>query len=206
MIKKLLMGLILGMGITVTSVFGYASIQYILNKTVDQNVIVGETALYTEGLTIELASYDTYTLTYFTLEESNTQKHYITYTYNYTILVEGMDIEVSSIGDNIVVSGLTYTDTSIAITFSLNQEKEFSEGDVLNIQFYFEAVDYSVVNVNDTNIRALLSIGFTEIEAVNILAYNGIFTNLADMYINIDISDAITRFEPLVANGTIVFE
>jgi len=206
MIKKLLMGLILGMGITVTSVFGYASITYVMNKTVDQNVTVGETALYTDGLEISLASYDTYTLTYFTLDENDTSKHYITYTYNYTILVDGMDIEVSSIGNDIVVSGLTYTDTSIAITFSLNQEKEFSNGDVLNIQFYFEAVDYSVVNVNDTNIRALVSIGFTETESVDILAYNGIFTNLADIYINIDISDALTRFEPLVANGTIVFE
>ena len=191
--------------ITISSSFAYATITYVLDKTVQESVIVGNTVLYTDGLIIELATYDNNTLTYFTLEETNIQKHYLTYVYNYEILVDGTNIEVSSIGDDIIVSELTSTDTTISITFSLNQVKEFNEGDVLNIQFYFEVVDYSVININDTSLNGLLSLGFTELEATNILAYQGTFTNLADVYINIDVSDAITRFEPLVNNGTIIF-
>ena len=191
--------------LTITGSLAYSTINYVLNKTVSENAIVGETAVYTDGLIITLTDYDVATLTYFDIEESDTQKHYITYEYSYEILVDGYNIEVSAIGDDIVVSNLTYTDTSIAITFSLNQVKEFNVGDVLNVQFYFEAVDYSVININDTTINGLLSLGFTELEATNILAYDGIFTNLFDVYSNIDVGDALTRFEPLVNNGTIVF-
>ena len=203
--KKVITILSIAIALTISSSLAYATITYVLNKTVDQNVTIGQTAQFTDALLIELTDYDTQTLTYFTLEESDTQSHYITYTYSYEILVEGYDIEVSAIGDDIVVSGLTYTDTSIAITFSLNQVKEFNNGDVLNVQFYFEAVDYSIININDTTINGLLSLGFTELEATSILAYQGTFTNLADVYINVDVSDAITRFEPLVNNGTIIF-
>lgn len=32
-----------------------------------------------------------------------------------------------------------------------------------------------------------------------------ILEEIADVYINIDVGDAITRFEPLVNNGTIIF-
>jgi len=135
--KKIITALIIGIGLTATSVFGYASITYILNKTVEQSVTVGNTVQYTDGLFVELASGDSNTLTYFVVDENDTTKHYVTYIYNYTILVEGMDIEVSSLSEDIVVSGLTSTDTTISITFSLNQEKDFSNGDIVNIQFYF---------------------------------------------------------------------
>lgn len=204
--KKLVFTFLLGMGLTFTTVLGYATISYVMNKVIDQSVTVGNTVQYTDGLFVELSAYDNYTLTYLELEETSTSRHYVTYTYDYIIYLEGYGIEVSSLTDDIVVSGLTSTETTISITFSLNQEKEYNEGDILNIQFYFEAVDYSIINMNDTTINALISIGFTEREATDIIAYEGTFTQLSDVYINVDISDAITRFQPLVTNGTIVFE
>jgi hypothetical protein len=205
-LKKLALTFLMGLGLSFSTVMGYATISYIMNKVVDTSVTVGNTVQYTDGLIIELVDYEPYTLTYFELEETDTSKHYITYTYSYQILVDNMNIEVSSLSNDIIVSELTSTDTTISITFSLNQAMEYNEGDILNIQFYFEGVDYSIINMNDTSINGLLSLGFTLEEATNILAYNGTFTCLADVYINISISDAITRFQPLVNNGTIVFE
>lgn len=204
-IKKLVVAFLFGMGMTVTSVFGYASITYILDKVVDQSVTVGDTVVYTEGLLVELESYDPFTLTYFDIEETNEQKHYITYTYSYTVLVEGTDIEVSSLSDDIVVSELTSTDTTISITFSLNQEKEFSNGDILNIQFYFEAIEQVAINMNDTTIAELLSIGFTESEATEIATLSFDVYSLDELYNYIYISNITERFEPMVNNGIIVF-
>ena len=204
--KRILTTLLILAGITISSTLAYSTVTYILNKTVEQSVTVGNTVQYTEGLIIELESFEPYTLTFFDIEETDTQKHYITYVYSYTVMVSGTDIEVSNLTNDIIVTNLTYTDTTISITFSLNQELEFTAGDILNISFYFEAVEQTAVNMNDTTIDKLVSIGFTLTEATDIIAYEGIFSNLADVYINVDIADAITRFEPLVNDGTIVFE
>jgi hypothetical protein len=204
--KKLLTIFIGLLMITATSVLGYSTISYVMNKTIDQSAQVGDTVIYTDGLIIELASFDNYTLTFFDIEESATQKHYLTYTYNYEILVDGMDMEVSSVGDDIIVSEFIVTDTQISITFCLNQEKTFNNGDLINIQFYFEGVENVGLNINTATYDELIIIGFTDTEATEIVALTYDVTNLADLYTNVFIMDAITRFEPLVNDGTIVFE
>lgn len=212
-LKKLFLTFALGIGMTFTTVLGYATVTYVLDKVINQSVTVGETAVYTDGLFIELASYDNYTLTYFELDETETSKHYVTYVYNYVVLVEGKDIVVSSLTNNIVVTNLTSTETTISITFSLNQEKEYNEGDVLNIQFYFEAVGESLggftasnpLNINTATEAELLLVGFTEAEAFEILSCANPFTDLDDMNYTIYVVDLIARYSGYVELGIIVF-
>jgi hypothetical protein len=60
--------------ITISSSFAYATVTYVMNKTVDQSVTVGETALYTDGLLITLATYDNNTLTYSRDTNAHTQE------------------------------------------------------------------------------------------------------------------------------------
>jgi len=166
--RKLITATILGMMMTLATVSGYVTVKYVLDKVIDQSVTVGDTVQYTEGLFVELDTYDNYTLTYFEVDETSTTKHYVTYVYNYTVLVDNVSIEVSIIGDDITVTELVATDTTISITFSLNQDKDFNEGDIVNIQFYFEAVDNTPININTATEEELLALGFTLAETVEI--------------------------------------
>ena len=202
----------MGMLISVSSVLGYATISYVLNKTIDTNVTVGETVKYTDGLLIELNNYEPYTLTYFELEETDTSKHYITYTYNYTVLVDNTNIEVSSLSDDIIVSELTYTESTISITFSLNQEKVFNNGDIINIEFYFEAIEESLgefttsnpININTASDTELASIGFTAPEIAEIR--NSVeFTDIYHMNQMIYVYNLLLRYEDYANKGIIVF-
>lgn len=204
--KRILTILTLVLSFTITSSLAFATVTYIMNKTVDESVIVGDTAVYSDGLIIELATYDNHTLTFYELDETETMKHSITYVYNYEILVPGMNIEVSSLSNDITVTELTYTDMTISITFSLNQEMEFNEGDIINVQFYFEAVEQTAININDTTIEELLSVGFSESEAAEIVALEIHISSLIELYYNVYIIDYITRFQPLIDDGSIVFE
>jgi DNA uptake protein ComE-like DNA-binding protein len=204
--KRLLTILTLVLSFTITSSLAFATVTYVMNKTVDESVIVGDTAVYSDGLIVELATYDNHTLTFYELAETETMKHSITYTYNYTILVDGMSIEVSSLSNDITVTELTYTDTTISITFSLNQEMEFESGSILAVQFYFEAVESTAININTATIDELLSIGFSESEAAEIVALEIHISSLIELYYNVYIIDYITRFQPLVDDGSIVFE
>ena len=204
--KKILTILTIGLALTIASSFAYATVSYVMNKTISQSVTVGNTAVYTDGITIELATLDSNTLTFFEIDESETMKHYITYTYNYEILVSGMNIEVSSLSNDIVVSELIYTDTTIAITFSLNQENEYVSGSIIHVQFYFEAVEKTPVNINTATMEELLSVGFTEVEATEIVALTYNVTSLDELYNYIYIADIHTRFDQLVIDGIIVFE
>ena len=212
-IKKLVLAFILGLGITVTSVFGYATVTYILNKTVEQSITVGDTVQYTDGLLIELDTYDPYTLTYLVVDETDTTKHEVTYTYNYTVLTAIDSIEASSLTDDIIVINLIYTDTQILITFSLNQEKDFTSGDIVNIQFYFEAIEQSLggftatnpLNINTATETELLAIGFTTAEAYEILSCSTPFTDIDNMNYMIYIADLIARYGEYAELGIIVF-
>jgi len=212
-IKKLVLAFILGTGVTVTSIFGYASITYVLNKTVDQSVTIGETVQYTDGLFVELDTYDPYTLTYLVVEETNTTKHEVTYVYNYTVLTAIDSIEVSSLTDDIVVNNLVYTDTTISITFGLNQEHDFTNGDVVNLQFYFEAIEQSLgvytasnpLDINTATSEELASIGFTTNEINEILTCSIPFTDIDNMNYMIYIADLIARYGEYAELGIIVF-
>ena len=212
--KKLLLTFLFGMGMTLTAVAGYSTITYVLNKTVNQSVTVGQTILYTDGLIIKLESYEPYTLTYFDLEETESSKHYVTYVYTYEILVEGNNIEVSSLSDDITVTNFTSTDTTISITFSLNQEREFTEGDIINIQFYFEGVGLSLagyttnnpLNINTATESELLAIGLNQAEANEILSCSTPFTDLNNMNYMIYVANLIDRYTEYAELGIIVFE
>ena len=191
--RKLISALIIGMIFTATSVLGYATVSYVLDKTVDTSATVGETVVYADGLIIELASFDPYTLTYFEIDETDTSKHYITYIYNYTILVEGMNIEVSSLSNDIIVSEISNDATTISITFSLNQEQTFNNGDIVNIQFYFEAVEEYVININTATDVELLGLLFSEYEIAiyhsviasgNFLDYDDFITRMGIIGLN----------------------
>ena len=203
--NKLLTILVLALSFTITSSLAYATVTYVMNKTISQDVVVGNTAVYTDGIIVELAILDSNTLTFFEIDESETMKHYITYTYSYEILVSGMDIEVSSLSNDIVVSELVATETTIAITFSLNQENSYSEGDVINVQFYFEAVERVGININTATMEELVSVGFTEAEATEIVVLTYNVTSLDELYNYIYIADIHTRFDQLVIDGIIVF-
>jgi len=205
-IKKILLSILFGALITSTTVFGYASVKYVLNKTVEQEVIVGDTTVYTEGLFVELDSYDNYTLTFFEINETDTQKHYLTYVYNYEVLVDNVDIEVSIVGNDIVVSEMTSTSTQITITFSLNQEKEFNDGDRVNIQFYFEAVEQGAVNINTAKYDELIRLGFTDTESLEIQSLEHTVSSLDELYNYIYIANIHVRFDHLVTDSIIVFE
>jgi len=214
-IKKLVTTFILGMGMTFTGVLGYASVSYVLNKTVEENVTVGETAVYTEGIIVELIEYDQHTLTFLELGETDTSKHYLTYTYSYDILVEGMDIEVSSLSTDIEVTGLTYTETTISITFSLNQELEFNEGDIINVQFYFEATQPSLggftasnpLDINTATHDDLVLIGLSEIEIQRTLDKLELetFSNANEWAIKIEVAGFLARYSEYEDLGIIVF-
>jgi len=212
-IKKLVLAFILGLGITVTSVFGYATVTYILNKTVEQSITVGDTVQYTDGLLIELDTYDPYTLTYLVVDETDTTKHEVTYTYNYTVLTAIDSIEASSLTDDIIITNLVYTDTQISITFSLNQEHDFANGDVVNLQFYFEAIEQSLgvytasnpLDINTATSEELASIGFTTNEINEILTCSIPFTDIDNMNYMIYIADLIERYGEYAESGIIVF-
>lgn len=213
--KKLLSAFIVGLLMSTTAVLGYATISYVLNKIVDQSVTVGNTVKYTDGLIIELINYDPYTLTYFELDETESTKHYVTYTYSYQILVENMNMEVSSLSDDIVVSEFVVTESTIAITFSLNQEKVFTEGDIINIEFYFEGVEPSLgsftpsnpININTATAEQLYEIGLTDIEVQRTIDMKALYTynNLNEWAIYIEVSGFVARYQEYVDSGIIVF-
>lgn len=214
--KKVLAALLFGIILTSTSVFGYASIKYVLNKVIDQNVTVGETVKYTDGLFVELVNYDNDTLTFFNIDETETQKHYLTYTYNYTILVDGLDIEVSSLSDDIIVDNLVSTESTISITFSLNQEKEYNNGDTLNIQFYFEGVEQTLggfsisnpININTASEADLYAIGLTEAEVNDTMLERSYapFNSVEDWYGETYISDLVDRYQDYETSDIIIFD
>jgi flagellar basal body-associated protein FliL len=205
--KNKLVLTILGILIGVTAVSAGATISYVYNKQVNQSVTVGETVKYTDGIIIELIDYDPYTLTYLELEETDTQKHYVTYTYSYEFVDSELDILVSSLSDDIEVTNLSSTDTTISITFMLNQDKTFTKGEVLNIEFYFEGITPPEWdgNINSATIEQLESVGFTNAEAIEIYDCDIVFTDLDDLYNYIYISEIHTRFDDKVAEGYITF-
>jgi len=202
--RKLITATILGMMMTLASVSGYVTVKYVMNQTIEQQVTVGDTVLTEEGLEVTINTVDTNSLTYHILPQTETSKWYITYTYDYEIYLEGYEINVVSLTDDIKINEIVYGET-IAITFQLNQDSDFESGDVITIKFLFELVEVITNDINKMTEQQLIEIGFTETEALSVVTYEGTFNNLADVYINVDVFDALTRFEHLVNDGTIVF-
>ena len=213
--KKLVMSFILGMMIVGTTVMGYGTITYIMEKTISHEVTVGTTDIIEDGLLVTLATYDDYELTFHSIAETATEKHYITYTYNYDILVQGYDITVSSITDDIIIDSIVYGET-IDITFGLNQEKTFTTGQVITIQFHFELTQITLgiysasnpINFNTTTQEELESIGLNSYQAGRVIEVGALF-----QYISLEHVDELTGLNTFVVNyqyyediGIIVFE
>ena len=95
-------------------------------------------------------------------------------------------------------------ESTISITFKLNQDKTFNDGDILSILFYFDGVEPSV-NINEASVEELESVGFTNSEAIEINGCSVVFTNLDDLYDYIYINDIHNRFDDMIANGLITF-
>ena len=216
--KKVIGAIVVGILITVIGVSAGVIITYTLNKTVTQSSIIGSTVQYNEGIIVTLNTADTNTLTYMDADETETSKHYLTYIYDYQVLVDGLDIVVSSIGDDIVITGIESTDTTVAITFMLNQVIDWNEGDMVNIQFYFEAVERVVevleplglftvdnpLDMNNTSLAELESVGFSGLEALGISKIYS-HTNLQDVQDVTSSTDIIERYQEYVDAGIIVF-
>jgi len=217
--KKIISAFIVGILLVTTSVAGYATISFVLNKVIDSSATVGDTVIYTDGLIIELQSYDNHTLTYFEIEETDTSRHYITYIYSYEILVEGMDINVSSLSNDIIVTNISNDASTISITFSLNQEHEFNNGDVLNIQFYFEAVEAveqsfagftasNPININTATKDQLMEIGLSDFEASMTIEARNVYTltSVSDWEAKTSLSGFVSSYQQYADIGIIVFE
>lgn len=198
--------------ISFTSVLGYAVTQYLLSTQVNEEVSVGSTIEWQEGIDITLANKDSGNLTYFTIEESDTDRHYLTYEYNY-IIIPGYTITANTSSEDIVISNVATTDSVISITFHLKQENSYTQGDTLSITFNFELEEITLgtwsvsnpLNINTASADDLMDIGFTYGEANDIEQYTGTLdeTNLHTVFY---IADYETRFEDYITWGIIVFQ
>ena len=214
--KKVILTFLLGMALTFSTVLGYSTIKYVMNKTVEENVTVGETVKTDDGVIISLIEYDDYSLTYFDLDETSTQRHYLTYTYSYEIVTPGMELSVSSLSDDIEISSIDYDSSTVSITFSLNQTKTFNKGDVLHIKFYFEAIEISLgvftasnpLNINDATKEELMSIGLSSYEAAVTLDTVCVYTltSVIDWDTRSSMNVFASRYQYYEDLGIIVFE
>jgi hypothetical protein len=199
--KKLYILLFLAI-FTMGGTFAYVQTQYNLSTQVEETVSIGNTTITEDGIAVNLVSYDNYNLTYFDITETSTDKHYLTYSYDYTVIA-GYDVNVRSATDDIVITNVIYGDT-IDITFSLNQTKDFNEGDMVSIQFVFELVQG--ININTATYEQLIALGFDDREATEIAGFNTDIYSLDELYNYIYIADIHARFDQYVNDGTIVFE
>lgn len=195
--KKLLTICTLLALITFTTISAYAIIQYI-QVSVQDNVQVGEVIQEEDSLSVTLISKEEGQLTYYTID--NGDKHSIEYIYAYEQHKEG-NIEISA-NDDIWIE---YTvGEVISIVVSLNQEKEFTAGEILDITFTFSVSD--AININTASVAELESVGFTNAEAVNIYNFNIVFTDLNNLIMYITIDDPYNRFQEKIDSSIIVFE
>jgi hypothetical protein len=199
-------------GLTFTSVSAYVVTQYILDRTHQDTLSIGNTTNYAQGIEITLQSKTSGNLTYKSLPQDEFNVHTITYVYNYTIL-QGYTLDVSS---NMYIDNVSITDSQCIIEISLHQEQDYNEGESIIAEFYFTANEitiggYSIsnpLNVNDATADQLMEIGFTSYEAGMIVDYTiyNTPTDLPTLETFIGVYDLVERFQSYVDNGIIVFE
>ena len=206
--KRLTTILVLATLLTTTGVFGYAVVTYIMERTTTHTVYVGNTVISEDGLNVTLATADEYNLTYFEVAETDTDKHYLTYTFNYEITLSGYKVT-----DDIVIDSVTYGDV-ITIVFCLNQEKDFTTGQELLIQFHFTLEQVALgqyttdnpLDINTATQAQLEAIGFTTNEASNtIYARSNGFTDLDNLAYRIGAQTLLERYGEYAEYGVIVF-
>lgn len=211
--KKLIVVLTL-LAMTFTSVLGYSVVQYILSREVEETVTVGNTTISEYGIELNLLNYDDYNLTYLDVPEDENNKHYLTYEYGYETKIAYTDIIVTS-NDDIVIQDLIVGDT-IIITFSLNQEKDFTEGDVVSIIFTFELIELSLggytpsnpLNINEATEEELLSIGLSEVAVHYTLQETSQqpITDVTDWALRIGSAGFVDRYSQYTEANILIFE
>lgn len=200
----------------VTSTTLAYTIYYTRTVQVNENVGVGNTVKTVEGLNISLLSKEQGNLTYYALEETATDKHTLTYVYEYEIIAAGnYDIVVSVLGNDIEIVQYT-VGSQIEIEFGLDQDKEFTQGDVLNITFEFELIEHNYngftttnpFNPNTATEEQMIQLGLSDIEIQRTMqerTYDPI-DNLTEWAIDISVAGFAQKYEQQVLDGYIVFE
>src|SRR6056297_2472712 len=138
MIKKL--GKLWFMSLVVIGVLvGFAEINYELLKTVEHEVGIGNTVQTVDGLNVELFQYQDEDLTFFTIEETETDKHHLTYVYQFEIIAgDNYRVVVENLSQDVVIDDVLIENNLVYITFSLVQEKTYIEGQMIDVLFSFE--------------------------------------------------------------------
>ena len=187
--KKLII-ILTFIGLSFTTVLGYATIQYIKHKEINEQVSVGSTIEEVDGINVWVVDKEQGTLTYSSVNETDTNKHELTYEYGYEILIPNSYVEVSSVSNDIEIVDVEYGDT-VSITFRLNEDSDVDEGDVLDVRFVFEVKEFKDISeytrsepfdLNNATYYELIGAGFYEEHAQLIIderelngGYNSIF-------------------------------
>ena len=192
------------------------TINYLMNTTVQHNVEIGNTIKTVDGLTVTLLNAEQGNLTYYEIDETTTDKHTLTYTYEYEILNRVYNIVVSSLNNNIEI--VTYNiGEYITIEFALNQDIEFTQGEVIEIEFLFELVEelyfglFSVnnpFNPNTATEEDMIALGMNSVAIERTITKRELspFDNLLQWAIATGTAGFEQEYQPYVDMGIIVFE
>jgi DNA uptake protein ComE-like DNA-binding protein len=200
-----------------SSTLAYATIQYSKQTTIEHEVTIGNTIETVDGLIITPYNLEQGNLIFLSQEETTTDKHELTYIYDYTI-VEGIyNIQVTSLTQDIVITSYTVGDR-ISITFQLNQEMDFVSGSTLQVGFLFELVDVKTISdytradpfyINQANYYEMVGVVINETLARQIIderELNGYFTSVQDVDYRLGTMTFADRFNDAEVNGIISFE
>src|SRR6056297_1368219 len=209
--KKLII-ILTFIGLSFTTVLGYATIQYIKHKEINEQVTVGSTIEEVDGINVWVVDKEQGTLTYSSVDETDTNKHELTYEYGYEILIPNSYVEVSVVSNDIEIVDVEYGDT-VSITFKLNEDSDVDEGDVLDVRFVFEVIEIELggftatnpININEASIEDLEVIGLNSVEIQNIQSYLQPITNAVEFAIAAGSSGFQQEYEEYVDMGIIIF-
>jgi len=204
------------LAILVTSTTLAYTINYVLQQEVQHEVTVGNTVKAVDGLIITLLNAEQGNLTYNEIEETSTDKHTLTYEYDYDIIVNGeYNIIVTSLNTDIEI--LSYTvGTTINVTFQLNQVKEFTQGEVINVHFLFELEELNYngftttnpFNPNTATEEEMIQLGLNSIEIDRTIMQRTLYdlSSLTIWAIKISVAGFEQEYQELVDLGIIIFE
>lgn len=187
-----------------TATFAYVATQYNLFTTQEETITIGNTVITNDGIEVSILTKEQGNLTYQSIPKDIDNKHTLTYEYNYTTHIDYAYINVTA-NDDIVIDNVVITDT-IAITFSLNESKDFNEGDVISVVFTFELVE--AININTATTQELIDLELSEFEINATLTQRSLspFTSITDWAVRVGVAGFEQRYTNLAAQGKIVFE
>ena len=206
--------IILTLSLALGAVLAY-TINYNKSTQVQEQVVIGNTVKTVDGLLVGLKSKESGNLTYYALDETETDKHTLTYTYDYTIVNGVYDIVVTSLSNDVVIVNYNVTDV-IEIEIALDQDKDFVKDQVLNIIFLFELKDITLagfspnnqLNINNATQQELESIGLTTVYATRTISSASVmtFTSLEQWANEIQAPSIRELLQRYVDAGVIIFE